>query len=89
MIRKVVEQTRKGNPMMDVSGLFVSKTSGEPGTRGYGTDFLSAVRGTKKNPDGIPLSQMYFGYPDPTTGYFRRFVITYSPATDSITVSTQ
>lgn len=88
MIRKVVEQTRKGNPMMDVSGLFVSKTSGESGTRGYGTDFLTALRGTKKNPEGISLNQMYFGYPDPTTGYFRRFRITYSPSTDSVSVST-
>jgi len=89
MVKKLVEQTKKGSPVMDVSGLFVSNTSGEPGTRGHGMDFTSAVRGTKRNPAGIRLAQMYFGYPEASTGYFRSFKMYYLPTTDRVTVTGQ
>jgi len=88
MVKKVVEETRKNNPMIDVSGLFVSTSSGEMGSRGYGMDFMTAIHGSKRNAKKIKLAQMYFGYPCPGTGYFRRFKMTYSPATDKVTVST-
>jgi len=87
MVKKVVEQAKEGNPMIDVSGLFVSTSDGEPGSRGYGMDFMTAIHGSKKNAKKIKLAQMYFGYPDPNTGYFRRFKMTYSPATDKVMVS--
>jgi len=87
-VKKVVEETRNSNPMIDVSGLFVSTSSGEPGSRGKGTDFMTAIHGSKQNAKKIKLAQMYFGYPDPETGNFRRFKMTYSPATDKVTVST-
>jgi len=88
MVKKVVEETRKNNPMIDVSGLFVSTSNGEPGSRGKGTDFMTAIHGSKQNAKKIKLAQMYFGYPDPSTGNFRRFKMTYSPATDQVSVST-
>lgn len=86
MVKNVVLETKKGNPMMDVSGLFVAKSDSSDAV---GMDFLSAVRGTKRNPSGISLSQMHFGYPDPKSGHFRRFKMTYSPAADKVTVSMQ
>jgi len=88
MVKKVVEETKKNNPMIDVSGLYVSTSDGEGG-RHYGMDFMTAIHGTKKNAKKIKLAQMYFGYPCPGTGYFRRFKMTYSPATDKVTVSMQ
>jgi len=84
--RKLVEKTKEGNPVLDVGGLFVSKQPGESG-KCFGMDFTAAVRGTKKHPEGIRLSQMYFGYPDPSTGYFRRFKMKYYTATDTISVT--
>lgn len=89
MIRTVVEQTKKNNPMIDVSGLFVSRQDGEPGSQNVGMDFWTAVKGTKKNPKKMKLSEMNFGYPLKKNGLFRRFVISYSPANDMVTVRLQ
>ena len=69
----VMETVQNGNPMMDISGLFVSRDTGEPGRRGYGMDFRDAVRGTKKSPRKMSVAEMYFGYPEKDQGYFRRF----------------
>ena len=89
MIRKVVEQTKKNNPMIDVSGLFVSRQDGEPGSNSVGMDFWTAVRGTKRSPKKMKLNEMKFGYPLKKNGLFRRFVISYSPANDMVNVRTQ
>lgn len=89
MIRNIVEISAKGNPMLDIAGLFVSTDQGEANGRGYGTDLFEAVRGTKRNPQRMTLSQMNFGYPDPETGYFRHFKIVYSIPTDEMKVSMQ
>jgi len=95
MVKKVVEETKKNNPMMDVSGLFVCVPKGSSADvgginyKGYGMDFMTAIHGSKKNAKKSKLEQMYFGYPCPGTGYFRRFKMTYSPATDKVTVSMQ
>ena len=89
MIRNIVEESAKGNPMLDISGLYVSRDQGESGGRGYGTDLFEAVRGTKKNPERMTLGQMNFGYPDPDSGYFRHFKIVYSIPTDEMKVSKQ
>ena len=106
-VKALVDEAKKGNPMMDISGLWVSRQDGElPGGSGgqggiganesnrkvkpaYGMDFMSAVRGTKWSKKKMKTSEMYFGYPDPETGYFLRFRMTYSIPTDSITVSKQ
>lgn len=106
-VRALVHEAKQNNPMMDISGLFVSKEPGElPGASGdgsggmgangnvkikpsYGLDFMSAIKGTKRTKTRMPVSKMYFGYPDPETGYFLRFKMVYSIPTDSMTVGLQ
>lgn len=88
MIKEVVLETvRNNNPMMDISGLYVSRDQGESNGRGYGLDFMSAVRGTKKSRKKMSVGEMYFGYPEASHGWFRRFRIVYSVPTDSMEVS--
>ncbi len=90
MVKDVVEETcQKGNPMMDVSGLYVSRGAGESGGEDYGLDFMEAVHGTEESQVKMSISEMYFGYPEESNGYFRRFKIVYSRPTDSIEVSKQ
>lgn len=102
-VKALVDEAKQGNPMMDISGLWVSRSDGElgrassndkfsntgPSKRALGMDFMSAVRGTKWSKKKMKTSEMYFGYPDPETGYFLRFKMTYSIPTDSITVEKQ
>ena len=88
MIKEVVLETvRNNNPMMDISGLFVSRDSGESGSRGFGLNFMDAVRGTKQSKKKMSVGEMYFGYPESSHGWFRRFKIVYSVPTDSLEVS--
>ena len=88
MIKEVVLETvRNNNPMMDISGLFVSRDSGESGSRGFGLNFMDAVRGTKQSKKKMSVGEMYFGYPESSHGWFRRFRIVYSVPTDSMEVS--
>lgn len=89
MVKALVDETKKGNPLMDISGLFVSRSPGERGDRGNGLDFMSAVRGTKYSRKKMKTAEMYFGYPDKRTGKFRRFKMVYSIAADQLTVSQQ
>ena len=90
MIKTIVnESVNNNNPLMDISGLFVSRSSGESGSKGYGMDFWEAVRGTKESPKKMSLGEMYFGYPEESRGYFRRFKIVYSVPTDSMEVMKQ
>ncbi|MBP5285092.1 MAG: type II secretion system protein [Kiritimatiellae bacterium] len=90
MMRDLIAETKKGNPMLDFSGLFVSRSSGEFGTKGHGLDFWSAVRGTKRSPKKMTVSQMHFGYADPydVRGYFRRYRVVYSVPGDEMMVKT-
>ena len=102
-IKALVDETKNGNPVMDISGLFVSRSPGElTGTssggkgestsnvrKSYGMDFMSAIRGTRASKVKMKTSEMYFGYPDPQTGYFLRFKIVYSIPTDQFSVSKQ
>ena len=99
-IRTMVMETKEGNPMMDVSGLFVSKDLGRYGEKCHGLDFMQAatikgmseaksklrsVTGGKR----LTVANMHFGYPDPDTGLFRHFKIVYSIPTDSFSVHKQ
>lgn len=86
-IYQLVYQTKAGSPVMDVSGLFVSRDAGRYGQRCYGLDFMHAIRGTKKTSKRMGISEMHFGYPDTGSGYFRHFKIVYSHASDSVKVS--
>lgn len=99
-VKALVEETKKHNPMMDISGLFVSRQDGElPGggsgqnndkiKPAYGLDFMAAIHGTRKSSKKMTTSEMYFGYPDPATGYFLRFKMTYSIPSDQLMVSQQ
>ena len=89
MVKALVDETKKGNPMMDISGLFVSRDPGEKNGKGSGLDFMSAIRGTKRSKKKMNTSEMYFGYPDRDTGRFRRFKMVYSIPTDQLSVSMQ
>lgn len=103
-VRTLVQETKDGNPMLDISGLFVSRQTGEPtksvscgqcnhdrwyAPKGHwGMDFMSAIHGTRKSQKKMKLNEMYFGYPHPDSGGFMRFVMTYNVAADQIHVGT-
>lgn len=89
MVKALVDEAKKGNPLMDLSGLVVSRDPGEARGKGACLDFLSAIRGTKKSRKKMNTSEMYFGYQDAATGHFRRFKMVYSIPTDLLSVSTQ
>ena len=88
-VKALVDEAKQGNPVVDVSGLFVSRHPGKPGDRDYGMDFMSAIRGTKRSKVKMKTSEMYFGYQDPETGNFRRFKMVYSIPTDQLSVGMQ
>lgn len=89
MIRDLITETKNNNPMMDISGLFVSKYAGEPGSKNLGLDFMEAIRGSRRSKAKMSVKQMHFGYPDSGTGYFRRFKVVYSIPSDEMKVSVQ
>lgn len=84
-VKELVEETRKGKPVLDVSGLFVSRQKGEFGQKCYGLDFMSAIHGTRKSSHKMKLDDMHFGYPN-DKGQFRHFKIVYSIPGDSMSV---
>jgi len=89
IVKVIVDEAKAGKALMDISGLYVSRFKGTRGTRQYGLDFVSAVRGTNRSRKKMTTSEMYYGYPDETTGYFRSFCIEYNAPTDSVTVRVQ
>lgn len=89
-VKALVDEAKDGNPLIDVSGLFVSRSQGERNTRAaYGLDFMQAIRGTSKSEKRMKVAEMYYGYPEEEHGWFRRFKMTYSFPADSITVTKQ
>ena len=89
-VKALVDEAKQGNPMMDISGLFVSRQQGERNTgAAFGMDFMSAVRGTKQSKKKMKVAEMYFGYPETNHGWFRRFKMTYSIPSDQLMVSKQ
>ena len=82
----VVETAKTGAPLVDVSGLWVSRSSGESGKYVPGLDFMSAIRGTRESSKKMKLDEMYFGYPRSSDGGFERYGMGYSIATDQLTV---
>lgn len=86
-VKEVVEAAKRGTPLVDVSGLWVSRSDGETsGKKGIGMDFMSAVRGTRKSTQKMKLAEMYFGYPRESDGAFERFGMGYSIPTDQLVV---
>ena len=88
LVKALVDETKKGNPLIDVSGLYVSRKPGEWGGVDRGMDFMSAIRGTKWSKRKMKSSEMYFGYPD-WAGRFRRFKMVYAIPNDHLTVELQ
>lgn len=89
-VKALVDEAKKNNPMMDVSGLFVSRSPGERNSgAAYGLDFMQAIRGTKQSQKKMKTAEMYFGYPETEHGWFRRFRMVYSVPGDSISVTKQ
>lgn len=88
LVRALVMEAKNGNPLMDISSLYVSREPGNKNSRARGLDFFTAVRGTKRSPKRMNSSEMYFGYPDKETGYFRHFKMIYSIPSDQLTVTT-
>lgn len=100
-VRALVNETKRGNPLIDVSALFVSMADGRHNQRCQGADFLaaatisgmskakSAVSADLNNGRRMTVSQMKFGYPEENRGNFRHFKMLYSIPGDDITVSVQ
>lgn len=86
MVKDLVMETKKRNPMLDISGLFVSRSEGREKSKDFGLDFMQAIRGTKQSRKKMKTSEMHFGYPN-KKGYFRPFKIVYSLTTDAMTVT--
>lgn len=85
-IAEMVKESVKGNPLLDVTGLFVCRSENANSSQAVGMDFMDAVRGTKRSPKKMKVAEMAFGYPNASDGKFRRFKIVYSIPADSITV---
>ena len=86
-VYKLAAQAKNGNPVIDVTGLWVSRHDGNSTREKVpGMDFMSAIRGTRKSSRKMKLAEMYFGYPRESDGGFERFGMGYSMAADTITV---
>ena len=92
-VKALVDETKNGTPVMDISGLYVSRFQGElSGSRvrkATGMDFMSAIHGTRSSQKKMKTAEMYYGYPDSSTGYFLRFGMVYSIPTDQFSVMSQ
>ncbi len=89
-VYKLAAETKNGNPVIDVTGLWVSRSDGNSSSRkDYGMDFMSAIRGTRKSSRKMKLAEMYFGYPRESDGAFERFGMGYSLTADSISVGSR
>ena len=87
MIKDIIDEARQGNPLMDISGLFVSRQTGLKDSRDHGLDFMDAIHGTKKSKKKMKVDEMHFGYPETGRGYFRHFWVVYSIPADTMKVS--
>ena len=89
VVLALVTEAKRNNPLMDISGLFVSRHAGSCNSRHSGMDFMTAIRGSKHDKRKMKSSEMYFGYPESRHGFFRDFKIVYSIPNDQLTVSKQ
>lgn len=88
-VAKVVESTKQGNPLIDVSGLWVAaKSEYKDGSSNSarGMDFMTAIHGDRKSARKLKLDNMVFGYPEESSGRFVRFGMGYSIAADQLLV---
>ena len=91
VFRELASESVKNSPMLDVTGLFVAKASlaKSRGTSVRGMDFR--VARAKKSGGGttLQIGEMAFGYPEKSSGSFKRFIIKYNFDADSVSVMTQ
>lgn len=80
VVQKVIEESGKGNPMIDASGLFVASKTAAAARNGYGLKYGEARR------QNVALANMAFGYQRKRDGVFRRFLIKYDPTNDLVRV---
>lgn len=87
IFRKIVQESVGSGkaPYLDVHALFVAPTG--TGDRGVGVPFLEARKKNVPHRRQLGIGEMAFGYQDPSSGYFRRFKIKYTAASDSATVT--
>ena len=89
VFQEIVKGSRgtSGSPYLDPHALFVAPQSSAGTANGYGVSFDEAVM---KNPPphrrSIGVSEMAFGYQDPSTGRFVRYKIKYIAASDFVQV---
>ena len=80
VVQEVVKESGQGNPLLDVSGLFVANKSVADARQGYG------LRYTEARKQNVSLANMAFGYQRKRDGVFRRFLICYDPTNDTVSV---
>lgn len=80
VIQSVVNESGSGNPLMDVSALFVASSGSASGSDPHGLGFGEARR------QGLAVSSMAFGYQATKTGKFVRFKVYYNSTNDTVTV---
>lgn len=87
IFQKIVRESVKSGsaPYLDVHALFVAPVG--TNRKGYGVSFLEARRKDAPHRRQLGYEEMAFGYPDPSSGYFRRYKINYVAASDSVTVT--
>ena len=80
VVQIVVEESGKGNSLIDASGLFVASKAAADSRHGHGLKFGEARR------QNVALANMAFGYQRKKDGEFRRFLIRYDPTNDTVSV---
>lgn len=88
VFRKIVQRSTGESgavlPLIDPSALFVAPSGAQDG-KTVGLSFNEARQGTAKR-QKLAVANMCFGYPDESSGRFRRFYVYYSAASDSVVV---
>ena len=80
VMRTVIEESGKGNPLIDVSGLFVASKSAASAKHGHGLKYGEARR------QNVSIGNMAFGYQRKRDGEFRAFLVKYDPTNDTVSV---
>lgn len=92
VFQEIANETVKGSPMLDVTGLFVCRASvagtGKSSSSVRGMDFREA-RAKNGKRGTLSIQQMAFGYAEKSTGNFKRFIVRYNFDTDTVAVMTQ
>ena len=80
VVYEIIKESGKGNPLIDVSGLFVATKSAAQAKHGHGLKYGEARR------QNVDPGNMAFGYQRKKDGEFRRFLIKYDPTNDTVSV---